>query len=251
MRKPMSAAETPHQRSRAAFALRRFLPLALLAAGLAAFFALRLDRYLSLSVLADNREALLAWVERSGALAPLAFVAVYALATATSVPGGAVLTIAGGFLFGTVLGTVYAVIGATIGATAVFLAARTALGEPLRARAGPWLRKMEAGFRENATSYLLVLRLVPLFPFWLVNLVPAFLGVPFSVYVATTFIGIIPGTAVYSSVGNGLGALVEAGRMPDLGLVTRPEILGPLVALAALSLVPVGYKWLKARRARG
>ena len=110
---------------------------------------------------------------------------------------------------------------------------------------------MESGFRENAVSYMLVLRLVPLFPFWLVNLVSAFLGVSFMSYVATTFIGIIPGTAVYSSVGNGLGALVDAGRMPDLNLLTKPEILGPLVALSLLSLVPVFYKWVKARRERG
>jgi uncharacterized membrane protein YdjX (TVP38/TMEM64 family) len=189
-------------------------------------------------------------VQRSGALAPLAFIAVYAVAVATSVPGGAVLTIAGGFLFGTVLGTVYAVIGATIGAIAVFLAARTALGEPLRARAGPWLRKMEDGFRDNAVSYMLVLRLVPLFPFWLVNLVPAFLGVSFASYAATTLIGIIPGTVVYASVGNGLGAVVDAGRMPDVNLLTDPEILLPLLALSLLSLVPVVYKWAKARRER-
>jgi uncharacterized membrane protein YdjX (TVP38/TMEM64 family) len=244
----MTAAQS--RRNGSAFTIRRFLPLAVLAAGLVAFFALGLNRYLSLSALADNREALLAWVQRSGALAPLAFIAVYAVAVATSVPGGAVLTIAGGFLFGTVLGTVYAVIGATIGAIAVFLAARTALGEPLRARAGPWLRKMEDGFRDNAVSYMLVLRLVPLFPFWLVNLVPAFLGVSFASYAATTLIGIIPGTVVYASVGNGLGAVVDAGRMPDVNLLTDPEILLPLLALSLLSLVPVVYKWAKARRER-
>ena len=110
---------------------------------------------------------------------------------------------------------------------------------------------MESGFRDNAISYMLILRLVPLFPFWLVNLVPAFLGVSFASYAVTTVIGIIPGTAVYSSVGNGLGALVEAGRMPDLGLITDPEILLPLLGLALLSFLPVVYKWIKARRARG
>lgn len=242
----MSATDSPAKRG--AFAARRFAPLAVLAAGLAAFFIFRLDRYLSLSALADNREALLAWVQEQGVLAPLIFIAVYAAAVATSVPGGVVLTVAGGFLFGTVLATIYVVIGATIGAGAVFLAARSAFAEPLRARAGPTLQKMEAGFRKDAVSYMLHLRLVPLYPFWLVNLVPALLGVPFTTYAWTTLVGIVPGTAVYASIGNGLGALLDAGQMPNLSLFARPAILVPLVALGLLSLVPVFYKWVKARR---
>jgi uncharacterized membrane protein YdjX (TVP38/TMEM64 family) len=107
---------------------------------------------------------------------------------------------------------------------------------------------MEAGFRENAMCYLLVLRLVPLFPFFLVNLAPAFLGVPLPTFVAATFVGIIPGTFVYAGVGSGLGAVLEAGREPDLGLIYQPEILLPLLALAALACVPLVYKRLKARR---
>ena len=230
--------------------LRRFLPLAVLIAGLIAFFALRLDRYLSLSALAENRVMLLDWVTKSGALAPLVFIGLYAAVVATSVPGGAVMTLAGGFLFGTMLGTVYSALGATIGAAAVFLAARTALGEILCARAAPFLRKMEAGFRDNAVSYMLHLRLVPLYPFWLVNLVPALLGVPFAIYIATTMIGILPGTAVYSSVGNGLGALVDAGQMPDIHIIFKPAVLGPLLALGLLSLAPAFYRKFKARRGR-
>lgn len=230
--------------------LKRFIPLAVLIAGLIAFFALRLDGYLSLDMLAENRNALLTWVAESGFLAPLVFIGLYAVAVAISVPGGAVFTLAGGFLFGTVLGTVYTVVGATIGAAVVFLAARTALGDVLEKRAGPTLRKMEAGFQENATSYMLLLRLVPLFPFWLVNIVPALLGVPFRIYVVTTLFGIIPGTAVYASVGNGLGAFIDAGKMPDLNLILDPEIFLPLVALGLLSLLPIAYKRLKARRER-
>jgi len=175
---------------------------------------------------------------------------------AFSLPGGAVATIFGGFIFGSmidgILGTVVAaaivVVGATIGATALFLAARTGLGEPLRARAGPGLKRMEAGFRENAMSYLLVLRLVPLFPFWLVNLVPAFLGVPLRTYVIGTFFGIMPGTFVYASVGRGLGAILAEGKKPDLGIIFKAEILIPLLGLALLALIPVVYKRLKARR---
>ena len=234
--------------STAAAKFKRYLPLAVLVAGLIAFFALRLDVYLSLDMLAQHRMSLLDWVRDSGLLAPLAFIGLYAVAIAISVPGGTVFTLAGGFLFGTVLGTVYTVVGATIGAAIVFLAARTALGDVLEKRAGPTLRKMEVGFRENATSYMLLLRLVPVFPFWLVNIVPALLGVSFRIYLVTTFIGIIPGTAVYASVGNGLGAFIDAGKMPDLNLILDPEIFLPLVALGLLSLLPIAYKWWKARQ---
>jgi uncharacterized membrane protein YdjX (TVP38/TMEM64 family) len=174
---------------------------------------------------------------------------------AFSLPGGAVATIFGGYIFstvvdgvaGTILAAAIVVIGATIGATTLFLAARTGLGEPLRARAGPGLKRMEAGFRENAMSYLLVLRLVPLFPFWLVNLVPAFLGVSLRTYVIGTFFGIMPGTFVYASVGSGLGAILEAGESPDLGIIFEAKILIPLLGLALLALIPVIYKHFKAK----
>ena len=132
--------------------------------------------------------------------------------------------------------------GATAGATIVFLIARSALGETLRAKAGPRIRRMEEGFRADALSYLLVLRLIPLFPFWLVNIVPAFLGVPVRTYVLGTFIGIIPGSFVYASVGNGLGAVFEAGGTPDLGIIFEPAILLPIVGLAVLALLPVAYR---------
>ncbi len=223
----------------------RFAPLVVLVAGLAAFFAFGLDDYVSFDKLRDHREALLQFVAGNGVLAALLFMACYAVAIAFSVPGGAVMTIAGGFLFGTIPGTVYVMIAATVGATALFLAARTALGDALRAKAGPAMKKMEAGFRKNALNYLLFLRLVPLFPFWLVNLVPALLGVPLRTYLIATVIGIIPGTFVYVSVGNGLGAVFDAGEMPDLSIVSKPDILIPLVGLALLALVPVAYKKFK------
>ena len=173
---------------------------------------------------------------------------VYAAVVALSVPGGAILTIAGGFLFGIVPGALYVLVGATAGATIVFLIARTALGDALRARAGPRIRRMEEGFRRDALSYLLVLRLIPLFPFWLVNIVPAFLGVPLSTYVLGTFVGIIPGSLVFASVGNGLGAVFDAGGTPDLGVIFEPAVLLPIVGLAVLALLPVAYRKLRPRR---
>jgi uncharacterized membrane protein YdjX (TVP38/TMEM64 family) len=228
---------------------RRLVPVGLIAAGFAAFFLFDLDRYLNFETLKDNREALVAWCGDHAVLAAGAFVAAYALVVALSLPGAAWMTIAGGFLFGPFFATIYVVVAATIGATAIFLAARHAFSDVLRAKAGPAIRKMEAGFRENALSYLLVLRLVPIFPFWLVNLVPAFLGVPLRIFVIGTFFGIIPGSIVYTLVGNGLGAVLDAGGKPDLGLIFAPEILAPIIGLALLSLVPVAYKRLRRRTA--
>jgi uncharacterized membrane protein YdjX (TVP38/TMEM64 family) len=183
-------------------------------------------------------------------LAILLFGLIYAVVTAFSLPGGAFMTITGGFLFGWLGGGLIVIFGATIGATALFLMARTAVGGVLEARAGPFLQKMEDGFRQNAICYLLVLRLVPIFPFWLVNLVPAFLGVSTTTYIIATFLGIIPGTFVYASVGNGLGGLFEAGGSTDTLLMTifQPQFLAPLIGLAVLAVLPVVYKLYQNRR---
>jgi len=157
------------------------------------------------------------------------------------------MTISGGFLFGTVVGGSLVVAGATVGSTAVFLIAKTALGDPLRARAGPSLKKMEAGFQENALSYMLFLRLIPAFPFFIVNLVPAFLGEGFGPYVVGTFIGIIPGSLVYASLGDGFSAIVEKGGDINLGIIFEPRFLLPIFGLAVLALIPIVYKKLKNR----
>ncbi|MGI9502415.1 MAG: TVP38/TMEM64 family protein, partial [Geminicoccaceae bacterium] len=170
-----------------------------------------------------------------------------ALATAVSFPGGGLLSITGGFLFGSILGTAWIVIGATIGAVGIFLAAKTALGDALKAKAGPWLNKMEEGFRDNAFSYLLVLRLIPVFPFFVVNLVPAFLGVGLRTFTLATFIGIIPGAFVFASVGAGLGSVFDQGESFSPAAALTPEVITALVGLAVLALVPVAYQKWKAR----
>lgn len=217
----------------------------LVAVGIA--YAAGLHDYLTLETLRDHRADLALWVADHQVAAAAAFMAIYFVAVALSLPGGLFLTIAGGFLFGVVLGTLYVVIGASLGATALFLLARFVAGDHLADRVGPWVRRMEAGFRENALSYMLVLRLVPIFPFWLVNLVPAFLGVSTATYVLTTVVGIIPGALVYASVGNGLGAVFAAGKDPDLGLILEPQVIGPILGLAALAMIPVIYKRLQRR----
>ena len=215
------------------------------------FFALGLHRYLSFEALREHHGALTAFVEERAVVAALLFVAVYAASTAASLPGGLVLTVTGGLLFGTWLGALLTVVGATTGGTILFLVARSALGGGLRARAGGAVERLAEGFREGAFSYLLVLRLVPLMPFFVVNLAPAFLGVPLRTFVAATLIGILPGTLVYSSVGAGLGSLFAQGGTFTPGGVLTPQVVTALVGLAALALVPVAYRRLRSRRPGG
>jgi len=197
---------------------------------------------LSLDALAQHRQALSGFVARNLALSAIGFVVVYAAVVALSVPGAVVLTLAGGFLFGALAGTLLTVLGATIGATLVFLLARRLFGADALARLGAPAERLAQGIRRNAASYLLVLRLVPLFPFFLVNLVPAFAGVGLPVYMLTTFFGIMPATAVFSLAGAGLGGILDAGGTLNLGTVLTPEIIGALLGLAALSLLAIPLK---------
>ena len=210
------------------------LLLALRAAGL--------GEVLSLEALARHREALSALVAQHAVLAAGGYVLAYAAAVALSVPGAVFLTLAGGFLFGAVPGTLLTVLGATIGATLVFLFARAIFGAQALDRFGAPAQRLAEGIRANAASYLLVLRLVPLFPFFLVNLVPAFVGVRLPVYVLTTFFGIIPGTFVFSLSGAGLGSILDAGGTLEPSSILTPQVLGALLGLAALSLAAIPLK---------
>ncbi|MFP6748158.1 MAG: TVP38/TMEM64 family protein [Alphaproteobacteria bacterium] len=230
------------------FSMRRLWPGFVLIAGLAVFLALDGAKYFTLDSLRVHRDDLANYVAHYAVLTALCFMLVYAVMVAFSVPGGAVMTMTGGFLFGTAVAGGLVVVGATVGATAVFLIAKTALGDPLRARAGPALQKMEAGFQENALSYLLILRLVPLFPFFLVNLVPAFLGVSLRVYVSATFFGIIPGTVVFAQVGTGLDSILESGEELSVGTILSGDVLLALIGLAMLSALPLAYKYYQARQ---
>lgn len=203
--------------------------------------------YLSFDSLRDNNETLAAYVSDNYLLSILIFIALYATITALSIPGAAIMTLLGGFLFGFVTGTISVVIGATIGATIIFILAKTFLRDFFQKKLNTEsqdsvLSKFENGFKENALSYLLVLRLVPLFPFWLVNIVPALFGVSTLTYIVTTFIGIIPGSAVYVSLGGTVDHLIASGEEPNLGIIFDKEILLPLLGLAALAMVPAIYK---------
>lgn len=224
---------------------QRLMPLLILAGLFAVFFALDLGRYVSFDALRENRDQLQAFVAANAIVAVLIYMGLYAVMVSASLPGATVFTVAGGFLFGSILATFYTVVAATIGATIIFLVARTAMGDALRDKAGGRIDRLLTGFRQDAFNYLLVLRLVPIFPFFLVNIAPAFAAVPVRVYIAATFLGIIPGTFVYAQVGTGLGSIFDSGQAFTLGSVLTPEIIIALAGLAVLSVIPVVYKRFK------
>ncbi len=237
---------TEHQESSAAGSLGKYAPLALIGAGAVAGYYF-LGDYLSFDTLRDNREALLAWRDNNYVLAVLAYMGVYISVVAFSLPGASVMTLTGGFLFGLIPGTIFTVTAATIGAACIFLAAKTSLGDTLKKRAGPWMGKFEKGFQENELSFLFLLRLVPAVPFFIANLLPAFFGVKLFTYVWTTFLGILPGSAVYTSVGTGLGEIFASGQEISLNIFADPKVWGPFVGLVALALLPIIIKAIRGK----
>lgn len=227
--------------------LARKLPILtiLFVAAIGAFF---LREHLSFAALADNRAALLAFRDQNYLLATLGFLAAYTLIVAFSLPGATVATLAGGFLFGLFPGVMFNVIAATIGAIAIFLAARAGFGarfaEGIQNSSGA-IARLQAGLRENEWSVLFLMRLVPAIPFFLANLIPAFMGVKLHRFAITTFLGIIPAALVFTSIGSGLGEVFARGETPDLSLIFAPHILGPILGLAALSALPIVIKALR------
>jgi uncharacterized membrane protein YdjX (TVP38/TMEM64 family) len=228
--------------------LKRLWPLLLPVALFVAAYASGLHRQLSWSALAAHQSELRQIVLRHPGLASSAYVAVYAAVVAISIPEGVVLTIAGGLLFGTAAGGALAVTGAWVGAVLLFLAARTTLGALLAARAAPYLDRVRPGLQRDGFSYLLAIRLLPIVPFWLVNLAPALVGMDFVPYAAATFLGIIPATFVFASVGAGVAGVLAQGRQPDLAVIFTPRILLPLCGLALLSLAPVAWRRWRGRK---
>lgn len=215
------------------------------------FLAVRwsgLTSYLTLDTLRAHRSELTVWVERHVLLAGLIYVLAYILAVAFSLPGAAFLTIMGGFLFGTTIGTLLTVTGATIGATIIFTLAKTIFGNDALDRFGGAAAKIASGIRCHAGSYLMVLRLVPLFPFFLVNLVPAFVGVRPSTFIVTTFFGILPGTIVFSLAGCGVGSILDQGGDLTIRSIMTPQVIASLVGLALLSLAAIPIKQRLAAR---
>ena len=237
---------TTEPRSRAG----RLLPFALIVTGALAGWAL-LGDYLSFETLRDNREALLAFRDSHFVTMVAAYMALYVLIVAFSLPGATIATLAGGFLFGLFPGVVFVLMSATIGATLIFLAARMGFGTALSARmdaSSGTVRRVIEGIHDNELSMLFLIRLVPVVPFFVANLLPALVGVSLSRYVFTTFLGIMPGTAVYTWVGAGLGEVFARGDTPDLTVLFEPAILGPILGLCVLAALPVLLKALRGQK---
>ncbi len=226
----------------------RLLPLLLVMFAIFLVFHFKLNQYLSFEAIKTHKELLLSWINAHYTLFVFAFMLVYIIVVGLSIPGAVFLTLLAGFLFGSVLGTVYVVISATIGATCIFLIVQFSLGQWLAEKSGTWVARMQKGFQDNALQYLLFLRLVPLFPFPVVNVVPGILNIKKSTFIVGTFFGIMPGTFVYALLGNGLGNAFSSGKPPNLSIIFEPSVLWPLLGLATLSLVPIGYKRLRKRR---
>lgn len=221
---------------------KKSAPLIIIFSCTALFFLLGLDDYLSFEQLRANRLLLNQWVEQQPLFSVLIYILLYIIVVTFSLPGATLMTLSGGFLFGAVAGGIYTVIGATIGATAIFLIAKTSLGDALYARAEGHIKTMQQGFRENELNYMFVLRLIPLFPFFIVNLAPAFLGVSLRAYLIATFFGIMPGSFVYTLAGSSLGKVFEQGESFSINNILNTEMIAALTGLALLSLLPVIYK---------
>ena len=230
--------------------LMRYLPLIAIAvvAGIGAF---TLKDYLSFQTLADNREALIAFRDANYIATAGLFMFAYMMIVAFSLPGASIATLTGGFLFATFPGALFNVTGATLGATAIFLVARYGLGERMGAKleasegATKWIKD---GIDENQWSMLFLIRLVPAVPFFITNLVPAFLEVPVHRFVISTFLGIIPGAVVYTSVGAGLGEVFARGETPNLGIIFEPHILLPILGLCVLAALPIAIKAIRGKK---
>lgn len=261
-RESLTSADAPVAVSASA-RLRRFLPLAVVGLVMVAIFATGAHRHLSLETLVRHRMAIDAFIGAHSIAAVAAFILIYITVTALSIPGAIFLTISGGILFGTLLGGLAAIVGATIGATIIFLIARSACGEGIARRAGPLAAKIADGFRADAFSYLLFLRLVPAFPFFLVNLAAALVGVKVRTFILATAIGIVPATFAFAFLGDGLDSVLAAQAAVyrsclaagtadcrlqfDLAMIVNSRLLAALAVLGAIALVPIAVKRWRAR----
>ncbi len=228
----------------------RHVPLAIiLVAAVVGYVTLR--EHITFETLREHREMLLAFRDSHFAALTAAFITTYVVIVAFSLPGAAVASVTGGFLFGLMLGTAFNVTAASLGAIAIFLAARWGLGAALAARietSEGRLKRLKKRLHDNEVSVLFLMRLVPAVPFFVANLLPALVGVRFRNFVLTTVLGIIPGAIVFTWIGVGLGEVFDRGDTPDLSLLWEPQIIGPILGLAALAALPMLIKAIRGKR---
>ena len=235
--------EMPAAQPAARAQIGKFIILGIIAGGIGLSLYLDIGRFLSLDTLKANRDQLLAFTEANYTAAVVLFILIYIAVTGLSLPGAVILTLGGGFLFGSLAATIFVNIGATTGATLAFLAARYVLRDWVEQRFGKWLEPLQQGFAKNAFSYLMTLRLIPLFPFFAVNLVSGLTRMSVGTYVAATSFGIIPGSFVYAYAGRQLGTI------NSLKQIASPAVLGAFLLLGALALTPMIYKKLSGKSA--
>lgn len=231
---PNAAGETE---KRPAWSPRRLWPLMPIAAALILFFALDLQRFVSLSALKENQAAWRSFIEANTVAAVLVFMATYTAVVTFSIPVAVFVTLIGGFLFGAAIAFPMIVVSATLGSTLIFLAARSSLGSLFEAKAGPWFARLEQGFRRDQWSYMFFLRLTPFVPFFIVNLVPAFLGVDLICFVVATFLGIMPVTLIYTLAGAGIGEALQAETF-SIESILSPKIILALTGLGLVAVLP-------------
>ncbi|MFV0493079.1 MAG: TVP38/TMEM64 family protein [Pseudorhodobacter sp.] len=226
--------------------MRRLPVLVILMVAVLGAVVLRDD--LSFEAFARHRDALIAYRDAHYLLSVIGFVAAYTIIVGFSLPGATVATLTGGFLFGLFPGVLYNILSATLGAVAIFLAVRMGVGADVSRRiaaGGGAAARLQAGLRANEWSVLFLMRLIPIVPFFLANLIPAFVGVALHRFTVSTFLGIIPGGLVYTSVGAGLGDILARHEVPDLSIIFAPQVLWPILGLAALSALPILIKALR------
>ena len=224
--------------------LIRLLPMFLLLLGLSIILVFGGIDYISIELLKTHKENFKQFIDNEFLFSAIVFILIYATTTACSIPGAAILSLLSGYLYGVAFGTVFSLTGATIGACVLYFAARTALGHLLKSRSGSAVLTMQDGFRRNAFYYMLFLRLVPIFPFFLVNLVPAFLKVRFTTYFFASVIGMFPGSLVFSLTGVGLDKILLNSEGVSMASLVSDELMFGLLGLGVLSILPVFYKWI-------
>ena len=208
---------------------------------IALFFVFDLGKYLTLESLKANRDALTTFYQKNRIVMAAAFITVYIIQTALSLPGAAVLSLAAGAVFGAVMGTLYVNIGATVGATLAFLVARYLFHDVIQNKFGSRLEKINKELEAQGFNYLLFLRLVPVFPFFLINLGAGLTKMPLRTYFLGTMVGIIPGSFVFCNAGASLATITSMSE------VASPRVLGSFALLGMFALVPVLYHKFKRR----